>query len=267
MGNNENKSDIDNNFEKHFSDEVQSEKGSYLYEIYPSFSYNINQSLDLPETSLDDQIKKDLFENSQKAEENKKKIFNVIHPKNIPISNFSENESGDESLNSGISMLKSKRFDTKRRRRENSDNIRKKIKVGFFNRTLINKLNIIIKSNGSRFYFTKFPQKFISNISKNANKKLLNMTLLEIFETSNIYSDSELNNFLHNYQVIEKKEIKENIELEKILNKKCCELFKEYINSKEFKIDEINRLKKKFDKSYIERYIFLSKHFIEFFAN
>ena len=125
MGNNENKSDIDNNFEKHFSDEVQSEKGSYLYEIYPSFSYNINQSLDLPETSLDDQIKKDLFENSQKTKENKKKIFNVIHPKNIPVSNFTENESADESFNSGISILKRKRFDTKRRRRENSDNIRK----------------------------------------------------------------------------------------------------------------------------------------------
>ena len=76
-----------------------------------------------------------------------------------------------------------------------------------------------------------------------------------------------INNFHHNYQVIEKKEIKENIELKKIFNKKYIELFKEYINSKEFKIDEINRLRKKFEKSYIERYIYLSKNFIEFFAS
>ena len=160
-----------------------------------------------------------------------------------------------------------KRFNKKRRRRENRDNIRKKIKVGFFNRTLISKLNTIIKSNGSPFYFVKFPQKFISNISKKDNKKLLNMTLFEILETETIYSNDELNNFHHNYLVIEKKEIKENIELKKIFNKKYIELFKEYINSKEFKIDEINRLRKKFEKSYIERYIYLSKSFIEFFAS
>ena len=93
------------------------------------------------------------------------------------------------------------------------------------------------------------------------------MTLFEILETETIYSNDDLNNFRHNYQVIEKKEIKENIELKKIFNKKYIELFKEYINSKEFKIDEINRLRKKFDKSYIERYIYLSKNFIEFFAS
>ena len=93
------------------------------------------------------------------------------------------------------------------------------------------------------------------------------MTLFEILETETIYSNDELNNFHHNYQVIEKKEIKENIELKKIFNKKYIELFKEYINSKEFKIDEINRLRKKFEKSYIERYIYLSKNFIEFFAS
>ena len=85
-----------------------------------------------------------------------------------------------------------KRFNKKRRRRENRDNIRKKIKVGFFNRTLISKLNTIIKSNGSPFYFVKFPQKFISNISKKDNKKLLNMTLFEILETETIYSNDDL---------------------------------------------------------------------------
>ena len=165
-------------------------------------------------------------------------------------------------------MIKRQRFDIKRRRRENSDNIRKKIKVGFFNRTLINRLNTIIKSNGSKFYFAKFPQKFIANISRENNKKLLNMTLLEIFETKEIYPSDELNNYFHNLQVIKEKEISsENLELKKLLNKKYSELFEEYINSKEFYIDEINRLKKKFDKSYIERYIYLSKHFIEFFVN
>ena len=266
MGINENKPDIDNNFEKYFLNEVQSEGVFSLNEFLPSFSGE-KFCLDLPETSLDDQIKKDLFEKSQKKEENTKKIFNVINPEKTPVFTNIENEPTDESLNNEISKIKRKRFNKKRRRRENSDNIRKKIKGGFFNRALIKLLNTIIKSNGSRFYFAKFPQTFISNISKKENKKLLNMMLLEIFETKNIYSDAELDNFIHNFHVIEKKEIRENLELKKILNKKYSELFKEYINSKEFKIDEINRLKNKFDKSYIEMYISLSKYFIEFFAN
>ena len=267
MRNYVNKSDLDNNFENLFFEEAQSEEVSFLHESSPSFSYNINQSLDLSEIFRDDQIKNDLFEKSRKKEENTKNIFKVTYPEKISLFTYIENESDEESLNSEISILKMKRFNKKRRRRENRDNIRKKIKVGFFNRTLISKLNAIIKSNGSPFYLVKFPQKFISNISKKDNKKLLNMTLFEILETETIYSNDELNNFRHNYQVIEKKEIKENIELKKIFNKKYFELFKEYINSKEFKIDEINRLRKKFDKSYIERYIYLSKNFIEFFAS
>jgi len=93
------------------------------------------------------------------------------------------------------------------------------------------------------------------------------MTLLEIFITKEIYPSDGLNNYFHNLQVIEKKEIAENLELKGIFNKKYCELFEEYINSKEFIVDEINRLKKKFDESYIENYIYLSKHFIEFFEN
>ena len=67
--------------------------------------------------------------------------------------------------------------------------------------------------------------------------------------------------------MIENKEILENEELNEILNKKYCELFEEYINSKEFNIDEINRLKNKnMDNAYIKRYIYYAKHFIEYFG-
>ena len=79
---------------------------------------------------------------------------------------------------------------------------------------------------------------------------------------------NELNNYYHNLKVVNDKEIQENEELKKILNKTYSELYEEYINSKEFKIDEINRLKdKNMEKSYIERYIYLSKHFIDFYSN
>ena len=263
----ESESEIDIKFEKYFINQAQSEESSSLNDYPPFSSYDINQSLDLSETSFDTQALKGLFSESKKEEENTNKIFNVIYQEEIPILSNKENESTDTSLEMEISSFKRTRFGAKRRRRDNSDNIRKKIKGRFLNTTLIKRINTIVKNHGIRFYFAKFPQKFVSNISKIANKKLLDMTLLEIFETKEIYPFDELNNYNHNLKVIEKKEIRENSELKRILDKKYCELFDEYINSKEFYINEINRLKKNFGKSYIENYIYLSKHLIEFFEN
>jgi len=185
MSNQKNKSDTNIKFERYFIDQAQSEEASSLYDYPPSSPYYINQNFDLPETSFDAQAIADLIGQTKK-EENTKKIFNVIYQEKIPIFTYIENESTDTSFDSEISELKRTRLKNKRRRRDNRDNIRKKIKGGFFNRTLINKINTIVKSSGSRFYFAKFPQKFISKISKKANKKLLNMTLLEVFETKKI---------------------------------------------------------------------------------
>ena len=96
------------------------------------------------------------------------------------------------------------------------------------------------------------------------------MSLEEIFKKKELYNINDktcLNNYYHNLEVIKSKEVQENSELKTILNKKYFELFEEYINSKEFKVDDINRLKKnKMNDFYIERYIYLAKHFIEFFS-
>ncbi len=75
-----------------------------------------------------------------------------------------------------------------------------------------------------------------------------------------------LNNYLHNMKILQDEEIKENEELKIILNKNISELYEEYINSDEFKISEINRLKKnKMQDIYITKYINLAKNLIEFF--
>ena len=241
----------------------QSDSYSY-YDYFPTSNEDPNPQ-NLPECYLTPQEKKVLTGEINK-EKNKEKIFEVKKRKNNSLFNSIENESTEVSLNSGITSIKRKRNKKKRRRRDNSDNIRKKIKGGFFNGALIKRLNFILKQNRSKLYFVKFHQKFISNITRKSNKKLLNMTLLEIFEKKELYSSNDLN-FKHNLKVVQTKEIKENEELKEILNKKYCELFEEYINSKEFNIDEINRLEEKFDDSYIESYKNLARHFIEFFAN
>ena len=179
-----------------------------------------------------------------------------------------ENKLSDLSANDEITFLKRHRNKSKRRRRDNKDDIQKKIKTGFFNRYLYIKINNILIKNKSKIKFPKFPQKFCSSISREANIKLLNSTLIEIFGAKEHYSEKELINFEHNKEILKNIEIKENEELQEILNKTYRELFEVYINSKEFNIDEINRLKNKnMENAYIKYYKYLAKNLIKFFSN
>ena len=199
----------------------------------------------------------------------KAKIFKVVHRERTSLFTNLENDEIDSSTNDET-FLKRKRLPEKRRRLENQDNMRKKIKRGFLNNALIIKLNDILEYNKIKSYFEKFPQNLVTDVTRNSNKDLLNMSLEEIFEKKELYNKNDknsLNNYYHNLEVIKSKEVQENPELKTILNKKYYELFEEYINSKEFKVDEINRLKKKkMNDLYIERYICLAKHLIEFFS-
>jgi len=198
------------------------------------------------------------------SKKTKTKIFDVIHKDRICVFTNIENEENDSSKDD--TFLKRKRYPEKRRRRDNQDNMRKKIKRGFLNNALIKNINENLKNIESKLYLEKFPQKLVCDITKKSNKDILDMSLKQIFEKKELYDDNDLSKYYHNLKVIKSKQIQENSKLKAILNKKYFELFEEYINSKEFKVDEINQLKeKKMENSYIERYIYLAKHFIEFF--
>ena len=200
----------------------------------------------------------------------KKKYFNVVYPHNDSLFNKTDKE--DINLiteKDEINFLGNKRLSYRRQRKDNKDNIRTKIKRGFFNSALINKLNDKLKSIGSTKYFMKFPQNFVSDISQKRNKEIVNMTLKEIFEKKELYKQENeigFENYLHNLKVIQSEIIKENSEFKKILNKTFRELYEEYINSDEFKIGEIGRLKEhKMEDDYIKKYIYLSRELIDFF--
>ena len=158
----------------------------------------------------------------------------------------------------------------RRARKEDKDDIRVKIKRAFYNISLRNKLNNKLKSIGSKKYFEKFPKHFASDPNKKRNKEILNMTLNQIFEKKELYNyedDCGKTKYLHNLKTVQNEEIKKNEEFQKILNKTFRELFEEYINSDEFKIDEINRLKKKNGDEYIKKYKELAENLIEFFSD
>ena len=208
---------------------------------------------------------------SEKAKSEKKNVFNVIYPLNNLV--FTKNNKANKRIvlfksTKITSLKKNKGKRIRKRRRENQDNIRKKIKRGFINTSLIKNLNNILKSIGSRLSFEKFPQSFVSDVIKKTNKIIIFLTLKEIFEKKELYNKKDLSYYYHNLKVLQNEQIQNNILMKKIFNMKYYELFEEYLNSEEFRIDEINRLKKSgMNIDYINKYIKLSKNFIEFFSN
>ena len=167
-------------------------------------------------------------------------------------------------------FLLNKRCKKRRPRKDYNDNIRVKIKRRFLNHALKDKLNITLKKFGCRKCFDFFPKKFSSDIDKVRNKRILNMTLNEIYMNKELYKLEKkegLSKYNRNLVVVESGEIKNNGKLQKIFNKTFSQLYEEYINSDIFNIGEINRLKKKYGNDYIERYKILSKNLIYFFSN
>jgi hypothetical protein len=202
--------------------------------------------------------------NTKQLVEKKKNIFNVIYPNKIAL--FTKTEIELPEI-----LIGRKRKSERKRRKYNQDNIRKKIKRGFLS-ILIDKLNKILASIGISLYFVKLPQSFVSDVVRKTNKEILNLKLEEIFKKEELYKldkDEDLIKYRHNLDVVNDEEIQGNAEIKNILNKKYYEIYEDYINSKEFKVDEINRLKKnnseEADDEYIKKYIFLAQHFLEFF--
>ena len=161
-----------------------------------------------------------------------------------------------------------KRYRHRRPRKENQDNIRRKIKRGFFNCGLLMKLNDKLRKIGSKKYFERFPQYFVSDVNQKRNKEILNMTLQEILEKKELYihkNEECSSNYFHNLKVVQSEEIKENEEFKKIMNKTFCQLY-EYINSNEFN-NEINRLKRKMKMNILQG-LFISQSVLSnFFWN
>ena len=197
--------------------------------------------------------------------ENKASVFDIIYPEKILLFDPSKTKSIEGFDLDGFVSRKRIRSKTPRKRLDYDDDTRKKIKRKFFNKDLIDALKKLLKN--SNYYFAKFPQRFVGNVTKETNKKLVNLSLKEFFEDKEYYEGEKLDNYYHNLKVLNSLKNEKNWKINIILNTRISDLFNEYINSDEFKVDEINRLKKK-NKSnvYIERYIYLSKHLMEFFS-
>ena len=182
---------------------------------------------------------------------------------------ISDKENKKENL---IGKKRQKRErERKRKRKEDKDDIRVKIKRAFLNIFVKKKLNQALKRIGSKKYFDKFPKYFASDTNKKRNNKILNFTLRQIFVKIELYqyeNGNGLAKYLHNLKVVQNEELKKNEEFQKILDKTFTKLYEEYLNSYEFKTEEINRLNvKKNGDDYIKRYKELAENLIEFFSH
>jgi hypothetical protein len=252
---------------------TQGEKFSFLNF---DFSKSLNPSLtkrnsvnSFEENDKDKKSNKVMFNVKSMNAQNKKQIFKVNYPDKVSLFTNTEKDNIPDEVKEKKMVKEIIKRKKRRPRKENKDNIRRKIKRGFLNTGVIKKLNQKLKNIGSNLYFMRFPQSFVSDIYRKTNKEVVNMTLAEIFVNKEINTSKnrpDLNNYYHNLKVVNSDEIKKNEEMQKILNMKYCDLFEDYINSDEFKIDEINRLKRKnMNEEFINRYINVSKTFIKFF--
>ena len=178
----------------------------------------------------------------------------------------------------------------KRKRKQNSDDIRKKIKSRFL-KSLRNRLNEKLIKAKSKCFFDFLPQCFICSISKKTNNStILNMTLKELISTDffNLYYKEtyrkkihdimpkkericpDTKKFINNVKVLKylenNKEISKNSNFDVICNMTFRDLFNEYLKSKEFE-DDILKLKieGKEDKNYINDYIIKAFNYINYF--
>ncbi len=183
----------------------------------------------------------------KESRKNTKKIFDVIYPEK---SNFDFNRSENTKR---IIFIK-------RRRRDKKDNILQKIKRAFFNNYLYNRINNLLKiGKKSHKFFYRFSKKFIIDMVKKNNKKLLDMTLRQIIENESKEGNKQ------NLNVLSSLKEEKNDKLEELLNSKYKDIFEAYINSKEFDNEIIQLKAKDMTDSYIKNYIYLSKNFIKFF--
>ena len=232
------------------------------------FPHHLIAQLFFSSNKEEDNFNKNNINIKQQETTDDKKIFKVIYPEKSSLfikGNFFEKDSQSTEFNFKKRTKSKKRL----KRYKCIDNIRKMIKRRFFNTYLRNALNKKLKSAGYNLFFEYFPQCIAGNVNKKIEKDLLNLKLRQFFENKELYNQQSLTNYNHNLKVLEQLKQYENQDIENILDKTYVELFKEYLNSNEFQVEEIKRLKNMTNKQekdnyYIEKYKYLAKHFVEF---
>ena len=251
------------------NEKTQEKKGNYKIVILINDSGNEkkNETNFIGKKRNIFRVKSDFFNIFNPGENNYSKL--MIHDTLNDNKNFENRFVLKKCKNSSIKGKKSKKNNLKRK--ENSDNIRKKIKSRF-HRNLKQSINEKLQLAGSKNIFEYLPQIFITNITKNKNRNNIHLTLEEIlskdFCIGKVAKKSTINKYRHNVSVLQylekNKEISKKSNFNIFKDMKYHEIYEEYLNSKEFE-NEISKLREKETEKYINKYINKAQNLIEFF--
>ena len=118
--------------------------------------------------------------NKQKKSE---KIFLTVYPKKISLFTKAKTEIKFDPEKINNELIGNKR------RRNKEDDIRRMIGRRFFNDILLNLINALLKEFGSIILFEKIQQDVLYDLVKKNNKKLLYLSLEQIFITKELPFD------------------------------------------------------------------------------
>ena len=214
---------------------------------------------------------------SLEANDSKKKIFQCIYNENFNRFKIFHPGNNEEYPRKLINLILEKKMSTtlpqrnkRKKRKFNSDNIRKKIKSRFL-KSLKNTLNQRLKYASSIYFFDYLSSKFITNIAKLANRGILNKTFTQIFSEKLVDNyenavnfDKRQNNKLVILYLENNETISERSHYKYYKNMKYSEIYEEYLNSREFEEDIIG-IKMKEGTIYLEKYIDLALNLNDFF--
>ena len=216
---------------------------------------------------------------NEKNNAKKRDIFRVVYPSFFKIFHPGSNEKYPRELinlilKNKIKISLSIRGRIKKKRKFYSDNIRRKIKCTFHN-SLKNTLNKRLKYSDSKFFFDYLPQNFITNVTKDLNKQILNMSFTQFFskdfsEIEGKDKDKKKNlersqiNILAIEYIEENDGVREKSNYNYYKNMKYYEIYDEYLRSKEFE-EDIIKIEKINGKEYIKQYINLALHLMDYF--
>ena len=242
----------ENSEEKIYSSDFLSKKRK-IFGIYKSIKHNYSSKFKI-------------FIRSDESEFTRKIINQIMQDQE---KNLKEKKTSSKSK-----KQRKKRIKIIMQRKDNSDNIRKKIKARFLKALKI-RVNEKLKFVGSKNYFKYLPQKFVCDISKAKNILYLDLTFKDIF-SKNFFegrrmSDSDLMNYKNNISTIEyleqNNDISEKSNYNNFKNMKLKDIYNEYLESTHFEND-INNLKDDNENDkYISDYVIKAKNLIDFFYN
>ena len=238
---------------------------------FPQFKFTTNKEQNLEKNLELNQTKEkvnDSTNNSIKKIKEKKLLKKKLKKFKIYHMEFKKISEQDKSFNK-----------QSHKRKYKPDDIRKKIKARF-HKSIKNIINDNLRKAGSKKLFTYLPQVFISSITKEKNRSVLNLSFREILQ-KDFVSEADGKNYKNKNVDIAK--YQKNIDVLKYLdnNPEICQnsgfdiiskmkygdLLDEYFKSEEFERAIYKLREENEDEEYIREYIIKSKNYLNFFMD